>query len=84
MRMIMIVIVTVMMMSLLMNKGLYFFIILLLSMKLIKSYMKNHEILDAHKNKIDVLNVEKSNLVEKIRFLEFEHHSLLEKNNALT
>ena len=30
------------------------------------------------------LNAEKSNLLEKIRFLEFEHHSILEKNNVLT
>ncbi|KAL6328653.1 hypothetical protein AAG906_003338 [Vitis piasezkii] len=52
--------------------------------RLIKSYIKNHEVLDAHKNKIDVLNAGKTNLLEKIRFLEFEHHSLLEKNNALT
>ena len=52
--------------------------------KLIKSYMKRNDILDAHKNKIDVLNVEKTNFLEKIRLLEFEHHSLLEKNNVLT
>ena len=45
--------------------------------------MKNNDILDAHKNKIYVLNVEKTNFLEKIRLLEFEHHSLLEKNNAL-
>ena len=32
---------------------------------LIKSYMKNNDILDAHKNKIDVLNTEKTNLLEK-------------------
>ena len=51
----------------------------------IKSYMKNNDILDAHdKNKIDVLSAEKTNLLEKVRFLEFEHHSLLEKNNPLT
>ena len=49
--------------------------------KLIKSYMKNHDILNAHKNKIDVLNAEKTNLLEKIRFLKSKHHSLLEKNN---
>ena len=47
--------------------------------KLIKSYMKNHDVLEAHKNKIDVLSVEKINLLEKIRFLEYEHNSLLEK-----
>ena len=52
--------------------------------RLIKSYMTNHKVLDANKNKIDVLNAEKSNLLEKIRFLEFEHHSILEKNNVLT
>ena len=28
---------------------------------------------------IDVLSVEKINLLEKIRFLEYEHNSLLEK-----
>ena len=52
--------------------------------KSIKSYMKNHEILNAHKNKIDVLNDENTNLFEKIRFIELEHHSLLQKNNVLT
>ncbi|RVW88755.1 hypothetical protein CK203_034703 [Vitis vinifera] len=52
--------------------------------RLIKSYMKDHDILEAHKNKIDMLNVEKTNLLEKIRFLESEHHSLFEKNNALS
>ena len=31
-----------------------------------------------------MLNVEKINLLEKIRFLEFEHPSLIEKTNALT
>ena len=46
--------------------------------------MKNHDILNAHKNKIDVLNAEKTNLLEKIRFLKSKHHSLLEKNNAFT
>ena len=50
----------------------------------INSYMKNNNILDTHKNKIDVLNTEKINLLEKVRFLESEHHSLLEKNNPLT
>ena len=52
--------------------------------RLIKSYMKNNDIHEAHKNKIDVLNVGKTNFLEKIRFLESEHHSLLEKNNTLT
>ena len=46
--------------------------------------MKNHEVLNAHKNKIDVLNAKKTNLVEKIRFLEYGHHSFLENNNAFT
>ncbi|KAL6350146.1 hypothetical protein AAG906_004084 [Vitis piasezkii] len=51
--------------------------------RLIKSYMKNN-ILNAHKNKIDVFNAEKTNLLDKIRFLESKHHSLLENNNVLT
>ena len=34
--------------------------------KLIESYLKYHDILEAHKNKIDMLNVEKTNLLEKI------------------
>ena len=46
--------------------------------------MKNYDVLEAHKNKIDVFNVEKSNLIEKIRFLESKHHSLLEKHNFVT
>ena len=50
--------------------------------RLIKSYMKDHDILEAHKNKIYMLNVEKTNLLEKVRFLKSEYHSLLEKNNA--
>ena len=52
--------------------------------RLIKCYMKDHDILEAHKNKIDMLNVEKTNSLEKIGFLESKHHSLLEKNNVLT
>ena len=36
---------------------------------LIKSYLKDYDILEAYKNKIDMLNVEKTNLLEKIRFL---------------
>ena len=52
--------------------------------KLIKSYLKYHDILEGHKNKIDMLNIEKTNLHEKFRFLKSEHHSLLEKNNVLT
>ena len=31
-----------------------------------------------------MLNIEKSNLLEKVRFLKYEHHFLLEKNNART
>ena len=46
--------------------------------------MKNNDILEAHKNKIDVLDVENTNLLKKVRFLESKHHSLLEKNNAFT
>ena len=46
--------------------------------------MKNNDILQAHKNKIDVLNVENTNFLEKVRFLESKHHCFLEKNNALT
>ena len=45
--------------------------------------MKKNDILDAHKNKIDVLSAEKTNLLNKTRFLESEHHFLLEKNNVL-
>ena len=52
--------------------------------RLIKSYMKNHEILDANKNKINVLNAKNSNLLKKIIFLKSEHHSFLEKNNVPT
>ena len=52
--------------------------------KIIKNYLKDHDILEACKTKIDMLNVEKTNFLEKIRLLKFEHHYLLEKNNALT
>ena len=83
--MIVIVIVIVMMMSLLMKKRAEFLNNLVVEHeRLIKSYMKDHDILEAHKNKIDMLNVEKTNLLEKIRFLEYEHHSLFEKNNAFS
>ena len=51
--------------------------------RLIKSYLKDHDILEAHKNKINMLNVENTNLLMKIRFIESKHHSLIEKNNAL-
>ena len=44
--------------------------------KLNKSYLKDHGILEAHKNKIDVLR--------KLAFFESKHHSLLENNNVLT
>ena len=44
--------------------------------KLIKSYLKDHDILEAHKNKIDVLI--------KLVFFQSKHHSLLENNNVLT
>ena len=33
--------------------------------KLIKRYLKDHDILETHKNKIDMLNVEKTNWLEK-------------------
>ena len=33
--------------------------------KLIKNYLKDHDILEAHKTKIDMLNVERTNLLEK-------------------
>ena len=46
--------------------------------------LTDYDILEAHKNKIDMLNVKKTNLLKKIRFLESKHHSLFEKNNALT
>ena len=52
--------------------------------RLIKIYMKDHDIFEGRKNKIDMLNVKKINLLENIRFLESEHHSLFEKNNSLT
>ena len=46
--------------------------------------MKNHDILDANKAKIELLNEKKTNYLEKIRFLESKHHSLLKRNNVLT
>ena len=54
--------------------------------KLIKNYLRDLDILEAHKTKIGVLKEEKTNFLEKkkIRFLKSEHHFLLEKNNALT
>ena len=51
--------------------------------KLIRNYLNDHDILQTHKTKIDMFNVEKSNFLEKKnRFLEFEHHYLIEKNKA--
>ena len=51
--------------------------------KLIKNYLNDHDILQTHKTKIDMFNVEKSNFLEKKnRFLDFEHHYLIEKNKA--
>ena len=46
--------------------------------------MKNHDILDGHKAKIELLNEKKTNYLEKIRFLESKHHSLLKRNHVLT
>ena len=62
----------------------FFFNLVVENERLLKSYMKNNDILESHKNKIDVLDVEKTNLIKKVRFFESERHSLLEKNNALT
>ena len=54
--------------------------------KLIKNYLRDHDIPEAHKTKVDVLNEQSINLLEKTknRFLEFEHHYFLNKNNALS
>ena len=52
--------------------------------RLIKRYMKDHDILKARKNKIDMLNFQKTNLLKKISLIKFDHHSLLKKNNAPT
>ena len=53
--------------------------------KLIKNYLKDHDIIEAHKTKIDMLNEEMSNLLEKKkRFLESKHHYLLARTNAPT
>ena len=53
--------------------------------KQIKNYLRQHDILEAYKTKINVLNEEMTILLEKkIRFFKFEHHSLLGKNNVLT
>lgn len=45
--------------------------------KLIKNDLRDHDTLEAHKTKIDMLKEERTNLLEKIRFLESKHHSLL-------
>ena len=52
--------------------------------KLIRNYLRDHDILETHKTNIDVLKKENINLLENTRFLESEHDSLLEKNNTLT
>ena len=46
--------------------------------------MKNLDVVDAHKAKIDELNEEKKNFIEKIQFLQSQHHSLLKRNNVLS
>ena len=46
--------------------------------------LKNHDILNVHKAKIESLNEEKTKCLEKIQFLESKHHSLLERNSVLT
>ena len=78
------IVIVIVMMSLLMNKDEFLRNLVVEYEKLIESYLKYHDILEAHKNKIDMLNVEKTNLLEKIRFLELDRHFFLEKNNALT
>ena len=58
-------------MNSLMNKKLFSWIILFFNHeKLIKNYLKDHDILEAHKTKIDMLNVERTNLLlKKLDFL---------------
>ena len=51
---------------------------------LINKFLKNRDILDAQKAKIDLLNEERTNFLENIQFLEFEHSALLDRNNVLT
>ena len=51
---------------------------------LINKFLKNRDILDAQKVKIDLLNEETTNFLENIQFLEFEHSALLDRNNVLT
>ena len=78
------IVIVIVMMSLLMKRDEFLRNLVVEYEKLIESYLKYHDILEAHKNKIDMLNVEKTNLLEKIRFLELDRHFFLEKNNALT
>ena len=58
-----------------------FLTILLLSMRIL---LKNHDILNVHKAKIESLNEERTKCLEKIQFLESKHHYLLERNSVLT
>ena len=51
---------------------------------LIEKYLRNHDSLDSHKVKIELLNEEVTNHFEKIWFLKSKHHYLLERNNVLT
>ena len=51
---------------------------------LIEKYLRNHDSLDSYKVKIELLNEEMTNHLEKIWLLKSEHHSLLERNNVLT
>ena len=52
--------------------------------KIIKNYLRDHDIIENHKTKIDMLKEKRTNLFEKVRFLKSKHHYLLEKNNALS
>ena len=38
---------------------------------LIKKYLRNHDILDSHKAKIELLNEKMTNYLEKTQFLKF-------------
>ena len=51
---------------------------------LIKKFMKVNNVVNSQKSKIDMLNKEKINHIEKIRFLETKYQSLLERNDTLT
>ena len=50
---------------------------------LIKKIFKNHDILHAHKAKIEFLNEERTSYLENFLFLESKHNSFLERNNVL-